>query len=188
MLLGIIQKAEKFGREKHKGQLDDEGSDYFNVHCRGVFGILLCVTDNPHVLVAGLLHDTLEDTKTTYEELEKEFGKKVADLVNEVTHEGKKDEVGFYFPRLKSKEAILIKFADRLSNLSRMNAWPKERQEHYLKKSKFWKQKREGFENLIDKHIKNISNHKGNEIENKIYVGKIQTLKRLKNDLKDLKC
>ena len=53
--------------------------------------------------------------------------------------EGKKDEKGYWFPRLKSKDAIIVKFADRLSNLSRMDVWDEERQQHYLKKSKFWR-------------------------------------------------
>ena len=57
----------------------------------------------------------------------------------EVTQEEvEKDQKGYYFPRLKSKEAILIKFADRLSNLSRMSSWNMKRQEQYLRKSKFW--------------------------------------------------
>ena len=135
----IIQKAEKFAREKHKGQKDDEGNDYFETHCRNVFRILMNVTKDNHILIAGLLHDTLEDTNTTLDELKEKFGNRVANLVYEVTHEGKKDERGFYFPRLKTKEAIMIKFADRLSNISRMNNWNENRKEHYLKKSKFWR-------------------------------------------------
>jgi hypothetical protein len=53
--------------------------------------------------------------------------------------ESEKDSYGYYFPRLKSQKAITIKFADRLSNLSRMNAWDEERRRQYLAKSKFWK-------------------------------------------------
>ncbi len=128
-----------FGKRKHEGQLDDSGRDYFERHCINVSDILRKVTSNPDIIIAGLLHDTLEDTDTTYEELEKEFGETVANLVCEVTHEGEKDEYGYYFPRLNSKDAILIKFADRLSNLSRMVPWSDARQGQYLKKSKFWK-------------------------------------------------
>lgn len=58
----------------------------------------------------------------------------------EVTHEGQKDEYGYYFPRLKTKEGIMLKFADRLSNLSRMDNWNERRVAHYIKKSRFWKQ------------------------------------------------
>lgn len=137
--MDIINKAEKFAREKHKGQKDDTGEDYFEAHLRVVLGILMNVTNNKAILSAGLLHDTLEDTKTTYEELKQEFGQKIADLVHEVTHEGQSDKHGFYFPRLKTKEGIMIKMADRLSNISRMENWDEKKKEQYLRKSKFWR-------------------------------------------------
>ena len=136
-------RSSNFAQDKHKNQLDDEGKSYYDAHLYHVFKILNELDVRPEVLAAGLLHDTLEDTDTTLEELKKEFGDVVSDLVNEVTHEGKKDEYGFYFPRLESHEAILIKFADRLSNLSRMNKWNDERKVQYLKKSKFWKDGRD---------------------------------------------
>jgi len=136
----LIRKAIDFALIKHEGQLDDEGKDFFDAHCMKVFAVLsvVCPRDT-NLLCAGILHDTLEDTSCTLEELETEFGKDISSLVNEVTHEGSKDYKGFYFPRLKSKRGILLKFADRLSNLSRMNAWDIARQEHYLKRSRFWK-------------------------------------------------
>ena len=137
----MIYKAFIFGAKKHEGQKDDLGKDYFTNHCLQVLKILREVTKDENVLMAGLLHDTLEDTDTTYNELKKEFGGVIADLVNEVTQEGEKDEKGFYFPRLHSKDAILIKFADRLSNMSRMHVWNEKRQAQYLRKSKFWRGK-----------------------------------------------
>jgi len=134
----IITKAMVFAINKHKGQLDDEGKEY-SLHLQQVVEILEKVTNDEDILSAGWLHDTLEDTNTTYEELVNEFGHEIAGLVMEVTHEGKKDSHGFYFPRLKSKSAIMIKFADRLSNLSRMSTWDEKRKEQYLKRSKFWR-------------------------------------------------
>jgi GTP pyrophosphokinase len=135
----MISEALLFASNKHEGQKDDSGHDYFQAHCMQVYHILSLVTGDKNILCAGLLHDTLEDTKTTYEELERKFGKDIADLVNEVTHEGKKDSVGYTFPRLKTKRGILLKFADRLSNLSRMDCWDEKRRQQYLEKSKFWK-------------------------------------------------
>ncbi len=137
--MNLVDKAYDFAKEKHRDQLDDIGKSYFEAHVCQVAKILHCITDDEDILAAGLLHDTLEDTQTTYEELVITFGIRVADLVMEVSHEGKKDEVGYYFPRLKTRDAILIKFADRLSNLSRMEAWTPGRQKQYLKKSQFWK-------------------------------------------------
>jgi len=133
-----IDKAFAFARTKHANQKDDSGKEYFVAHIRQVVEILEKVTNDKAIIVAAYLHDTLEDTDTTYEELVREFGVEVADLVKELTHAGNK-ESGYYFPYLRSKKAILIKFADRLSNLSRMEPWDEKRQKHYLNKSKFWK-------------------------------------------------
>ncbi len=133
-----VDKAKQFAKEKHKGQLDDSGLDYFTTHIEQVVSILRSITQDERVLSAAYLHDTIEDTETTYEELVVLFGHSIADLVMEMTHEGDKIR-GYYFPRLHTKEGILIKFADRLSNMSRMESWPEERRTHYLKRSKFWK-------------------------------------------------
>ena len=134
-----ILKAKALSREKHKDQLDDCGKSYFDGHICQVVRILHEITNDTKIICAAYLHDTLEDTETSYEELVETFGVEIADLVNEVTHEGQADEKGFYFPRLQSREAILIKFADRLSNLSRMENWDEKRKRQYLRKSKFWK-------------------------------------------------
>ena len=134
----MIKKAQGFAKNKHSSQLDDSGKPYFT-HLEQVVSILKQVTDDEDIICAAYLHDTLEDTETTVKELVTKFGERIANLVCEMTHAGKKDEHGYYFPLLKSREAILIKFADRLSNLSRMESWDAKRQEQYLRKSKFWK-------------------------------------------------
>src|ERR1700690_3610064 len=133
----LFLRAYDYAQLAHGNQLDDDGRPYIE-HLIQVMKILQNVTDDEEVLAAGMLHDTLEDTDTDYADLLLRFGKRVADLVLEVTHEGKGgDHIGYYFPRLKSREAILIKFADRLSNLTRMSSWNQKRQDHYLRKSKF---------------------------------------------------
>ena len=135
----IILKAYNFAEEVHGNQTDDSGEPYVQAHCVNAYNILKQVTGDREILAASILHDVLEDTTATYSELEGEFGTRIASLVAEVTHDGQKDEHGYYFPRLNSRDAILIKFADRLSNLSRMEAWSEPRQQQYLNKSKFWK-------------------------------------------------
>lgn len=135
----LVYKAIRFAQYKHKNQKDDTGADYFEAHLCQVVRILEQVTQNEHILAAGYLHDTIEDTDTTYSELFDNFGPIVANLVMEVTKEGQKDEYGYFFRRLHSQWGIMLKFADRLSNLSRMEAWSEERRAHYLRKSKFWK-------------------------------------------------
>lgn len=137
----IIEKAKLFATRKHVGQTDDDGLPYIQ-HPQRVVAILEHVTQpaDTDVLVAGWLHDTLEDTTTTYMELATEFGYNIAVLVLEVTHRGQKDSKGYYFPNLRSREAIMIKFADRLDNISRMGNWEPKRREQYLAKSRFWKE------------------------------------------------
>lgn len=133
----IVDKALEFASEKHKGQLDDQGRPYFFAHLVQVHSILKDVTDDMEILCAGILHDILEDTDTTYEDLVHEFNKPIADLVMELTQQGD-GASGYYFPLLKSRKSIMVKFADRLSNLSRMDDWPGDRQEVYLEMSRFW--------------------------------------------------
>ena len=133
----ITIKAKNFAQEAHKHQLDDTGKPYF-LHVKKVAEILSLITKDKDIIAAGYLHDTIEDCGANYCELRETFNEKIADLVLEVTHDdlGKK---GCIFPRLKTREAVLIKFADRLSNLSRMEGWDEERRIHYSRRSKFWK-------------------------------------------------
>lgn len=136
-MYNLVDKALEYASEKHKGQLDDQERPYFFAHLVQVHSILKDITDDVETLCAGILHDVIEDTDTTYEDLIREFNKPIADLVNELTQEGTR-ETGYYFPRLQSRKAVMVKFADRLSNLSRMDDWPGDRQLNYLKVSRFW--------------------------------------------------
>lgn len=135
-----LDRAIEFATAMHKGQSWDNGRPYVEHPIRVAF-ILTNVTHDVDVLCAAVLHDTLEDTDTTYGELKSIFGEKVANLVSAVTHEGIKD-MGYCFPRLIPtvglQTAIMIKFADRLDNLSHMEPWDDERKEAYLRKSRFW--------------------------------------------------
>jgi len=139
----LENKAWLLARQYHEGQKDDDGNDYFEAHILPVARVLRALGCSDEVVSAGFLHDTLEDTKLTYEMIWSICGKRVADLVLQVTHDGKADNKGFYFPRLGTKDsdrdAVLIKFADRMSNLVRMGSWDIARREHYLRKSRFWK-------------------------------------------------
>ena len=134
----LEDKALAFAAEKHKDQLDDQGRPYFFAHIVQVHGLLKEVTDEEEVLCAGLLHDVIEDTDTSYDEVLHEFNKEIADLVQELTHVGDREKTGYYFPNLHSRKAFLVKFADRLSNLSRMVDWPGDWQLDYMKNSVFW--------------------------------------------------
>jgi len=133
----LVDKALEFASMKHEGQLDDQNRPYFFAHIVQVHSLLKDVTDDEEILCAGILHDTIEDTDTTYKDLVHEFNKEIADLVLELTYKGTQ-ETGRYFPLIHSRKAIVVKFADRLSNLSRMVDWPGDWQQDYLRQSVFW--------------------------------------------------
>jgi hypothetical protein len=132
------QRAFEFAKKKHNGQSDDYGRPVFDNHILQVVKILKIVTSDREIIAAGYLHDTVEKTSTNLAELEKFFGPRVSRFVMEVTREGHKAQGSASFPRLRSREAVLIKFADRLSNLSRIEGWDEARQQRYLKESQFW--------------------------------------------------
>ena len=152
-----LLEAIKFAKEKHKGQLDDSGKDYFEEHLNKVGHAIQMLTTDEDIICAAYLHDVLEDTDTTYDEVLDEFGYVVATLVHECTHEGQKDSYGFYFPRLESEGAILIKLIDRASNISRMDSWPRGRREQYLKRTKFWKSESPEQNQIVKKEV-NVKN------------------------------
>ena len=86
--LSMIEKAWHLACKAHEGQKRRSGEPYF-IHPVTVAGILAELGMDTDSIVAGLLHDCLEDTSATYTTLEKEFGRSVADLVNGVTRLGK---------------------------------------------------------------------------------------------------
>ncbi|SVE44770.1 uncharacterized protein METZ01_LOCUS497624, partial [marine metagenome] len=84
----LILKAAHFSAQKHSTQRrkDENASPYINHPISVALAIAqIGGVDDPEILAAALLHDTLEDTETTPEELEDEFGKKVCEYVLDVT-------------------------------------------------------------------------------------------------------
>jgi len=79
-----LSKAYTFALNAHKNQTRDSGDPYLS-HPVEVANILTDLKLDSAIIATGLLHDTIEDTKTTYKIVEKEFGKEVADLVDGVT-------------------------------------------------------------------------------------------------------
>lgn len=129
----IIDKALDFATEKHKGQKYN-GKSYI-VHPVLTYRIVKAIFPHDFELqAAAILHDTLEDTPTTASELAETFGSDIASLVYEVT----KTDTNT-FPNLKTTRGVILKFADRLANLSCMDKKPMEWQLQYINKSKFWR-------------------------------------------------
>ena len=122
----LIQKAADFAEKAHEGQKRMSGEPYF-VHVFETAKTLANLGMDVKTISAGLLHDTLEDAKTTEKELEKEFGKEIVFLVNGVTKLGKLKYRGherhveslrkFFVAMANDLRVVIIKFADRLHNL-----------------------------------------------------------------------
>lgn len=138
-LKGILWKAYEFGLRHHEGQKRLSGEPYFESHCVEVAKILANWNMDHVTIIGGLLHDTIEDTDATLEDIEEIFGSDVANLVNGASKLG-----GIHFSSRKAKQAgnfmkmlisvaqdlrvIIIKFADRLHNMSTINHLPRIKQ------------------------------------------------------------
>ena len=136
--MNLILKAKKYATKVHKGQKYNNGK--FIQHPTQVAEILKLVTPkDKNLICAGYLHDTIEDTDTTWHNLLHEFNKDIANLVQEVTKEVPDNKsLPAFFPNLSTHRGIMLKFADRLSNLSHMDNWDEKKKQWYLTKSKFW--------------------------------------------------
>ena len=141
----LILKAAHFSAQKHSTQRrkDEDASPYI-IHPISVALAIAQIgrVDDPEILAAALLHDTLEDTETTPEELEAEFGKKVCDYVLDVTddktlpkHERKRRQIEH--AKKISEGAALIKLGDKISNVTDVTNnppadWDINRRKQYL--------------------------------------------------------
>ena len=122
----LILRTVHFAAEKHSQQKrkDKDKSPYIN-HPIAVAQALSSIgkINDPEIIVAALLHDTLEDTKTTTKELIEKFGERVCKLVREVTDDKSlpKDERKqrqIDHAKEISKDAALIKLGDKISNVT----------------------------------------------------------------------
>lgn len=136
--LALIEKAYRFADKKHEGQVRKSGDPYIT-HCIGVAEILAELQVGPKTLCAGFLHDTIEDTGTTREEIEKEFGDEVATLVEaltKVTRLSDYKNVEFtaenhrkiFVAMAKDVRVIIVKLADRLHNMRTLQFQPVDKQ------------------------------------------------------------
>jgi (p)ppGpp synthase/HD superfamily hydrolase len=117
----MIEKAKAFATKKHLGQTrKGDGSPYVN-HLEGTYKIAQKVTADEDILCACWLHDTLEDTKTTFKELSDNFGIEIANIVKSCTKncqildwsERNKDYLESVF---KNPQAIIVAWADKCYN------------------------------------------------------------------------
>jgi Guanosine polyphosphate pyrophosphohydrolases/synthetases len=130
----ILAKAYDFAVKAHKHQKRDAGDPYI-IHPIAVADILTDLKLDSATITTGLLHDTIEDTKATYETVQSEFGKEVADLVDGVTKISELEDKAVENSRAenfrkliiatsKDIRVLIVKLADRLHNMRTLSSVP----------------------------------------------------------------
>ncbi|KUF11027.1 RelA/SpoT family protein [Pseudoponticoccus marisrubri] len=134
----LIRSAFDYGRQMHDGQVRKSGEPYFT-HPVAVAAILTEQQLDDATIVTALLHDTIEDTRSTYSEIAERFGHEIADLVDGVTKltnlqlSSSETRQAENFRKLfmamsKDFRVILVKLADRLHNMRTIRAMRQEKQ------------------------------------------------------------
>ncbi|MEO0916106.1 MAG: bifunctional (p)ppGpp synthetase/guanosine-3',5'-bis(diphosphate) 3'-pyrophosphohydrolase [Pseudomonadota bacterium] len=134
----LIRRAFDYGRTMHEGQFRHSGEPYFT-HPVAVAAILSEQQLDDATIVTALLHDTIEDTRSTYAEIEQAFGSEIAELVDGVTKltnlqlssvETKQAENfrKLFMAMSKDLRVILVKLADRLHNMRTIRAMHPDKQ------------------------------------------------------------
>ena len=129
-----LWKAYEFGLRHHDGQKRLSGKPYFS-HCIAVASTLASWKMDTTTIIAGLLHDTVEDTEATLDDIVKNFGDDLGNLVDgltkisEISYSSRKEkQVGNFMKMLLSvaqdMRVIIIKFADRLHNMETIKHMP----------------------------------------------------------------
>ena len=133
-----IRQAYETAEQAHAGQLRSSGEPYI-IHPLAVAEILTDYTSDPDTIIGGLLHDCIEDTDTSYEQIKTAFGVRVADLVEGVTkltrmpHVTQEEEESenirkMFLAMAKDIHVIIIKLCDRLHNMRTLMYRPEQKQ------------------------------------------------------------
>jgi GTP diphosphokinase / guanosine-3',5'-bis(diphosphate) 3'-diphosphatase len=135
--LALLERAYRYSEQSHHGQQRASGEPYVS-HPLEVAGLLVGFKMDVTTVTAGLLHDVLEDTDATKADLEREFGREIADLVDGVTKIGKlafssrEERQAENFRKMvvamaRDLRVLMIKLADRLHNMRTLDFLPAEK-------------------------------------------------------------
>jgi len=136
-------RAAAFAAEKHSKQRrkDEEASPYINHPIQLAYILVQADVEDPVVLASALLHDTIEDTNTTHDEIEIVFGHEIANIVAECSDDKTLDKLERKQAQVDkaahvSERAKLVKLADKIANVSDIDGappagWSLERKREY---------------------------------------------------------
>lgn len=140
-----IEAALDLGQNLHRGQKRASGADYFRGHCLIVAWHLHRLEMEPNLIIAGLLHDTIEDTEADIKLLKKHFGADIAFLVDSVSHLGAvkyryydrhvASLRKFFVAVAKDVRVVILKLCDRYHNLQTIRFLPPTKQKRIAKES-----------------------------------------------------
>jgi len=134
----LLVRAYRFSEEAHRGQTRNSGEPYV-IHCIEVAKILADLQLDSTTVASGLIHDVVEDTSVELEDVEREFGKEIAAIVDGLTKIAKLPNSGSNQDRqvesyrklllsiAKDARVIIVKLADRLHNMRTLEYLPEEK-------------------------------------------------------------
>jgi RelA/SpoT family (p)ppGpp synthetase len=144
-----IQRAYGVAERAHAGQTRSSGDPYIH-HCLAVAKILADMNLDPAVIAAGLLHDVVEDSLVTVNDLQKQFGPEVARLVDGVTKLAQIDQLAaaerrddqeseslrkMFLAMVDDVRVVLIKLGDRLHNMRTLGSLPEDRRKRIARET-----------------------------------------------------